>query len=636
MILSDSQPGLLALLKQQYAEGEADLQRRVDKLERSYRAWRGLYSYQDEQSERTGVRTTKSRFWDEDDYSIEPEKTEGSADIYERETFRQCETLVGVMDEAYTRPSKPFEIVLPEIFYGMPDYNQMKRRRMDLKHITAWVQDAYRQGGKAADREALRHMVVFGTGITYSRPSASWKAYPRGEKRCIPRWRFRVDPRPDGGEIENARFAMVEYTYTLGEALTLWPEDAEDLKSTAGKSSSSELDTQKPEDLLRKEVVVQEIFGRYDFGAIEEAYDDAQRDGQDAGTPKMYRMVMLGLDNGLSEVMLGKPADLPKTLPGMPFSAYRMVRSVIEKGIDGIGAPELMEEDQVALNALTNDLDTASGLVSQQGGIYDAILDNGLEVPLSAGFERGEWKPVNVGPLMPRIKEHIFSVAELYNAQALAVIANQHSVRQMAVQRTLGVTDQMSGISAKTESNTLGEADMLMAQSNRRVSLYASSVDDDYRRSQLIFCLACAEALKGDEDRAIEEEREPKTIYYYDQATETPGIIRSESFDESWEIHLKAGATVISDKAKLQQLGNLMALGAKLQLPDEARQLLRRMTVIAGEDPDDLVRLQPKGMAPPMQGPSPQDPAVVPIQVSPETQMAQMAQAAMAQVPQPE
>jgi len=571
------------LLKQQWQEGNDDLQRRVPKWATLYRYWRGLFSYQDEDSERTGVTAAFDTFYRDVALDVEDPDVDYETAIFIRLTYQHSETVLSHIEEAFTAPPKPFELSMPRVWTQIPaDYREFHDRRMSLYGATEMMVNAYKMNGSCHGHNAsLRDMCIFGTGFTYHRQADRRRkgTPPTAVIERVRPWMLRGDPLAES--IKDAKFVILERRKTQNEIIRLFPEAKQDIEGDGGLSDSeSEMAMNEDKAILqRKELRVMEYWTWLDYEHIEEFYNED--DLQDTGQPELMRILVLGNDSGPSDVVLqvDRAADI-YSCNEIPIQEYSFLRSPTEQGFWGIGIANLIEEDQVAMNTFFQRMVDMFGYQTQQGGFYDSALKEKVETPLRKGVRPGEWIPVDIGG-GKEFEKAVFPLAKLYGSYTQDHL-QLLQVLNLNPSRTTAVNDQNStGLSTETFSNTAREAELLAQSGNRKFKMYANATDPQMKRCFTQFAMITADALRDAE--VIDGQ-----VYFYMDAQDKFYAIHPEVFDEPWEVRLLAGSTWVSDQAKANEILALAQTFLAAGDVQRADKLLRRYASIKNYDPDDI------------------------------------------------
>ena len=574
-LASDSKLYQLAL--QQYREGNGMLSLRLARWKYALDCWRGFYR---EEGFYDGLSYESfygaAGLFPDDDVLYDQDLR-----YYVLELFKHTETFLTRLDRAFTANPRPFALAPPKIAVGAMPPGDYAQRRAALDGVTAWLCHDYRTHGFAEQQiMALRDALLCEIGYTLSRRSQDVTVYPRAEIERLPPWD--VIPDPLARTVKAGRYVIVRHPFSLGAAIEMWPDAKSDLRAHA-EFLANTVSVGEPGDVQqtsegRREIRVLHFFGWYDPEALQGAMPDDEL--QDLGGKKrLMELWFLANKEGEPSNVLLDAYPLPFGFEEIPIQEYVIIRDPEERGPFGRSFASLVMDGNEALNVLFNRSIQAFEYATLQGGFFDIGFAGALQPALTTTPRPGEWKgiPLAAGDfakaLMPlKYPDHSRSYLEM-----LDQIRRETS-------RYSAINDSNVGLSAPTQTNTLGEVTLLQNESNETFRFRAQRLDWAFRRSYELHARVSADVL-----RSWYTENPGQGVFFYDPESSMYIPLDPSLFDEPWEIELQAGSTMVDGPRRAQVMIQMAGQAAQAGLPVQTDRVFRKALTLMGEDAETVL-----------------------------------------------
>ena len=566
---------LLQLLKQQYSEADSALQPRLARWKYALDCWRGV-SRDGDYYENLGYSAFYNTAPDK-----EPEWPYGDDTKLRfrlRELFKHVETFLTRLDRAFSSNPRPFSLALPNVSVGMPlPPEQVQSRKQMLAGVTQCLCYDYRNSNISTQQvSAMRDCLIMDIGYTLSKRAEKGK-YPRAEMERLFPWDVLPDPLKPS--LEKARYCIVRHHFGVSEATERWPESRDAIKSRGTRDRDDNGTSEK-----RKEIDVLHYYGWYDPKALESALPDDEL--QDLGTEKaLMEIWALGSENGGPSDEILELYKLPFGMQEIPIQSYGILRDPEERGPYCLSLGTILLDGDEAMDLLFNRMLESFEFSVLQGGFFDSAYTGTLQPALLKTPRPGEWKGISMagGELTKALMPFKYPDVSAAYQQMLGSVRVEDS-------RVTSVQDQQIGLSAPTQTNTLGEVTLLQNESNEVFRFRAQQLDGSYRRAYRMHVQVFADSL-----RSWMMENPANILNFLDPETSLYVKIDPSAFDEPWEVELTSGSTLVDGAQRAMQLEATATRFAQAGLPVQGDKVARRILSLRQEDPD-LV-LGPPGQA---------------------------------------
>ncbi len=575
---------LFRLLKDQYGEADANLRPRLPHYAWALDAWRGKFRH--EENYYQGI--TYDWFSMHQALGLHLANPDDIPDIYIRQIFMTVESYLSRMDRFYFSQPKPFSLAPPETIWAEipPDPAAEAQKRLALEGATKFLWNDYARH-QASERllRFVQDALLMGTGFAYIMEAQQPDPYPHALIRRLAPWDVLEDPLAEFAR--EWRYVIVRQWLTLAAAVKQWPnsKDAIEAAKQQGRSQASQYASQyssTTDSYPRSEVQVLTFMGWYDKELLLSSRMMDEQDLQDSGNPQLYRIKMLANGDALlPEILEIIPID--SRVDGIPVVPASFLRDGTEKGIRGYGFGQIGKDDTEELNALTEAMFLNLQYLLDPPGIYNSNMADQAVRLLSGSLQPGQKIPVNLLPGQ--------SIADVYqDRQTRPLIEQLQSIRAEVRQentRKTASTDMEMGLSPNTNTDTLGEVNLLKSESSEmfryRLQRFDGPMKDIYTKWTQFSALA-VRAYEMETGKHLWARNDDGSVFQVDMSW----------CDEPWEVDVHAGTTYLDSTQQVHQV--MAVVGQAMQFdPQWASQNLDRKKLFdfmlspTGVSPDKFI-----------------------------------------------
>jgi hypothetical protein len=599
---------LFRLLRDQYGEADADLRPRLPHYAWALDAWRGKFRH--EEKYYNGI--SYDWFTINNALSLSPANPDDIPDIYIRLIFNTVETYLSRMDRFYFSQPRPFSLTPPNTVWApqppTPQQEAQKRASLDGATKFLWTDYERHQIGERLLR-CTQDALLMGTGFAYVMEAQSPDPYPHALIKRLPPWDVLTDPLAE--LASEWRYAIVRQWFTVADAVKQWPKskDAIEGAKQRGRSYGAPYAIQYSSTsgaYPRAEVQVLTFMGWYDKDALLSTQLVSESDLQDAGNPRLYKIKVLANYDGLiGEILEIVPLD--GRTGGIPIIPLTFLKDSTEKSVRGYGFGQIAKDDTEELNALTEAMFLNLQYLLDPPGVYNAGMADQATRMLSGSMKPGQKTPVNLLPGQ--------SITDVYQDREVRPLLEQiqairADVRQESNRKT-STTDMQLGLSPRTNTDTLGEVNLLKDESSEMFRYRLQRFDGplkDILTKWAMFSALAVQAYETQTGNHLWARGDDGNLFPVDMSW----------CDEPWEMDIHAGTTYLDAAQQVGQVMNIVSTASQLD-PQWANANLDRKKLF------DFM-LSPTGISPGKFELAPQE----------AQQMAQQAQMAQAQQQQVE
>ena len=535
---------LFRLLRNQYGESDADLRLRLPHYAWALDAWRGKFRHEEDYY----TNINYDWFTMNNALSICAVDPNDIPDIFIRQIFTTVETYLSRMDRFYFSQPRPFSLTPPNTVWAEqpPDPAQevLKRAALDGATKFLWMDYERHQIGERLLR-CTQDALLMGTGFAYVLEAQKRDPYPHALVKRLPPWDVLTDPLAE--LASEWRYIIVRQWLTVSEAVKQWPDSKDAIEGAKhqGRSYGTAWGNQYSSttgSYPRAEVQVLTFIGWYDKEALLSTRMIAETDLQDAGTPQLYKIkVLANSDELLPEILEIVPLD--GRTGGIPIIPLAFLKDGTEKSVRGYGFGQINKDDTEELNALTEAMFLNLQYLLDPPGIYSAGMADQATRLLSGSLRPGQKRPVNLLPGQ--------SIADVYQDREVRPLLEQlqtirADVRQEASRKS-STTDMQLGLSPRTNTDTLGEVNLLKDESSEMFRYRLQRFDGpmkDVLTKWAMFSALAVQAYELETRQHLWARGDDGKLFQVNMAW----------CDEPWEMEVHAGTTYLDAAQQTRQV----------------------------------------------------------------------------------